>query len=87
MLARIESPNAAHLVFVVLDIYCNIQEGKINRCFLQQRCYKLEVSACSYNRYSARYMFSKNFKGFSSCLRHTLIASTDEIFPPCLTLW
>ena len=31
---QLESPNAGHLVFVALDVYCNAQEGKINRNFL-----------------------------------------------------
>ena len=82
MLTQLKSPNTGHLIFIALDIDCNTQEGKPNRCFLQQRHYKLEVSACLYNRYSVRYKFSKHFKGFLSRLHHALIASTDEIFPP-----
>ena len=34
ILTQLESPNARHLFFVALDVYCNTQEGKINRNFL-----------------------------------------------------
>ena len=84
MLTQLESPNAGHLFFVALDVYCNTQEGMINRNFLLRHLYKLEVSTCSYDMYSVRCTFSKNFKGFSSRLDRL---DRRDLFPPYLKLF
>ena len=82
LLIQLESPNIGDLGFVALDNYCNRQRGKTSRYVLLQRYYKLELSACLYDKYLLRYEFSKVFEGFLSRLPSRRLRRTGEIFSP-----
>ena len=65
-LSQPESPTSGGLGFVVLDVHCSGKDGKIDRSLLLLHSYRLKLSACLYDKYLARYAFSKIFKSFLS---------------------
>ena len=57
-------------------------EKKQKEKVLLQHHYKLELSACLYDKYLARYKFLKNFEGFLSRPPSRPTAEVDRNFPP-----